>query len=123
MILKHYIQKYFQNKTKKTYTTSKALRQIYINLIKNICGDLPIITRKRIKVNNKNDYEYTLNKTLIEELITLCKINNCGLKHYNTKLVEIITGIKPDIEPSNYDYCDEEEIKVDYMFGKTNFKN
>jgi hypothetical protein len=113
----------FPKRTKKTYTTSKALRQIYINLIRNICGDLPIITQKNIKVNGKNDYKYTLNKTLIEELITLCKINNCGLKNYNTKLVEIITGIKPDIEPSNYHYCDEEEIKVDYMFGKTNFKN
>lgn len=44
-----------------------------------------------------------------------------GLK--KIKLVEIITGIKRDIEPSNYDFCDEEEIKVHYMFGRTNFKN
>jgi hypothetical protein len=113
----------FPKQTTKTYTTTKALRLIYINLIKNICGDLPIITQKRIKVNGKNDYEYKLNKTLIEELITLCKINNCGLKNYNLKLIEIITGIKPDIEPNNYDFCDEEDVKVNYLFGKTKFKN
>lgn len=113
----------FPKQTKKTFTTNKAIRQIYINLIKNICGDLPIITQKRIKVNGKNDYVYNLNKSLIEELITLCKINNCGLKNYNVKLIEIITGIKPDIEPANYDFCDEEDVKVNYMFGKNNFKN
>ena len=89
-------QNMFPKKNIKLYETTEQLQKIYINLIKMICGELKIITSKRIQKDKKRTHEYNLNKEVISDLIKLCKLNNPELHNYNIKLIEEITGILPD---------------------------
>ena len=82
--------------TKDNYKTKYDLLKIYVNMIKNICGDIPIIISKRIKQNKVCKYVYKLKNEILKDLITLAKYNNSTLKNFNTELIEKLTEIKPD---------------------------
>ena len=107
--------------TKTDLSTKENVIKLYINMIKNICGDLPIIIssqkgKKKIRV-------YEINKELLVDLLTLTKFKNPYLKNYNTVIVKKLTDIEPDIEPPKKcetpeEYIEIEEIYNTYLFGK-----
>jgi len=115
-------QNIFPRLKTKTYSEIKNLQLIYINLIKNICGNLPIINSKVIKKNNKNSYKYTINTDLIESLISLCKYNNPELTNFKLDIIKQFTNITPELEKKNIFYDDEDDKINNYMFNKINFK-
>ena len=90
-------------------------------MIKNICGDIPIIIssqkgKKKIRV-------YEINKELLVDLLTLTKFKNPYLKTYNKELIKKLSGIEPDIRPPKQletanDYKEVEDIYNTYLFGK-----
>lgn len=90
-------------------------------MIKNICGDIPVITSKRLKKNNVCTYEYKLNIEILKDLITLAKYNNYTLKNFNIELIKKLTEIEPDTN-KKLNYKDEDDLINYYLFNKTNFK-
>ena len=116
----------FPKRTSKSFNTKNNLRKIYINIIKNICGDdLPIIFNKKVKnkQTKKSEINYFLNIDLMKEIITLVKFNNPQLKDYNLELIEKLTTFKPEPKPikSNNLYCDNDEDNFynSYLLNKT----
>lgn len=106
--------------TAKKFNSKYELLKIYVNIIKNICGELPLIQSKRVKINKKCIYKYSVNEELATNLILLSKFKNPKLKFYNIELVEKITKIKPDlIDIYNCADCDENDIYNKYVFNKT----
>jgi hypothetical protein len=105
-------------KKKLTLNNEYKILQEYISMIKNICGDIPIITNKKTTKNKKSIYKYSLNIEMITKLITLCKFKNPGLKNYNHELIKLLTGIIPDEVENKKFMVDEEEDYENYKFGK-----
>ena len=111
--------------TKTDLSTKENVIKLYINMIKNICGDFPIIIssqkgKKKIRV-------YEINKELLVDLLTLTKLKNPYLKNYNKEIVKKLTDIEPDIEPPKKcetpeEYIEIEEIYNTYLFGKMGSK-
>lgn len=111
----------FPKQKAKAFKTKYDLIKIYVNIIKYICGDLPIIKSIKGKDDKKSVYKYSLNKELLKELITLCKFNNPVLKHFDIVLIERITGIKPEPKTS-LTITDEDDLVNNYLFNKINYK-
>jgi len=103
------------------YKIKYELLKAYIQMIKNICGDIQIITSKQVKKNKKTEWQYKMNIETLKDLITLVKFNNPSLKNFNIELIEKLTGIKPE-EESKVLTKDEDELINYYLFQKTNFK-
>lgn len=103
--------------------TTKGLQDFYIKMIKNICGDLPIITNEKKQIDKVRRRVYTINKDLIINLLTLCYKSNPRLKNFNLELVEKYTGLKPDLKKVKYltKYQDEDSLITNYMFNKINY--
>lgn len=112
----------FPKRSEKSFDNNYELLKIYINMIKNICGDIPIITSKKCKKNNKSYYEYKLNNELLIELLSLTKITNPILKNYDLQLVETHTNLKPE-KISTDDIKDEDDVINGYLFNKLNYKS
>lgn len=107
--------------TKTDLSTIENIIKLYINMITNICGDLPIIISSR--KGKKNIRVYTINTELLFDLITLTKLKNPYLKNYNKELIKKFTEIEPDIEPPEKCETPEEFIEIEelyntYLFGK-----
>jgi hypothetical protein len=111
----------FPRQTVKKFDTKYNLLKIYVNMIKTICGDIPIITSKYGKVNKKCCLVYNFNKEVIQDIIKLCKLNNPTLKNFDLDLVLKMVDIKPE-EKFNDLYNDEDTTINNYLFNKNNFK-
>ena len=111
----------FPKRTSKLYKTKFDLLKIYVNLIKNICGDIPLIDRKQVKRNGKKEYDYIINKDVLTDIITLAKYKNPSLKNYNLELVESLTGLKPD-KDIFLSGNDEDDAYNYYIYNKQTFK-
>jgi hypothetical protein len=112
-------------RTTKKYNSKSELLKVYVNIIKNICGDIPIITSKRIKKDGKNSYEYKIDKVVLKDIILLAKFKNPTLKKYNQELIERLTEIKPELKKKNDfldDNCDEDNAYNNYEFNKNTYK-
>lgn len=114
-------QQTFPKQNIKSFKTKYDLVKIYVNIIKYICGDLPIIATIKGKDGTKSIWKYKLNKTLLEELITLCKHNNPILSNFDIEFIEKITGIKPELK-TTLNIKDEDDLVNNYLFNKINFK-
>ena len=107
--------------TKTDLSTKENIIKLYINMIKNICGDFPIIIssqkgKKKIRV-------YEINKELLVDLLTLTKLKNPYLKNYNKELIKKFTNIEAEIEPPNKcktpeEYEEVEDMYNTYLFNK-----
>jgi len=112
----------FPKRTAKTYKTKLDLLKIYINIIKNICGDIPLIESERIQKDKKRDYKYCLNIEMLKDILTLTKYKNPSLTNFNLELIETLTNIKPDkIKVLNLGK-DEEDDLDNYMYNKNIYK-
>lgn len=105
----------------KSFKTKYSLIKIYVNILKYISGDLPIIKTSKGKENNKSVWKYALNLDAIKDLITLCKFKNPHFKNFDIELIEKITGIKPDMK-NTIDIYDEDIEINNYLFNKINYK-
>lgn len=95
--------------------TKPTPQELYVKIINNIVGDIPMIKSKQERVGgNKRIRKYSLEKEVITEFIKLTKLKNATLKHYNLSMIEELTGIKPD------EKVDESKIIVD---GEETFNN
>ena len=56
----------FPKRTLKSYKTKFDLLKVYVNLIKNICGDIPLIKSSQIKVKGKKQYKYCIDKEILK---------------------------------------------------------
>ena len=113
--------------TKSDLSTKENIIKLYINMIKNICGDLPIIISSQQRINKIKTRVYEINKEILVDLLTLTKLKNPYLKNYNTVIVKKLTDIEPDIEPPKKcetpeEYIEIEEIYNTYLFGKMGSK-
>lgn len=113
--------------TKKTsFKTVHELLLIYLNMIRNICGDIPVIHSKpkliTVEKKRKKIYEYNIDLDIIRVLLNIAKHNNPTLKHFNLQFVESLTGIKPD-ENNKKPYVDEDNLIDSYLFNKHNYKS
>jgi len=104
--------------TKDNYSNQYELKKIYVGLLKNICGDIPIITSKYKKINKKCLLEHTVNNDMIKDLIVLCKYNNAQLTDYNISVIEKLTGIKPEPKSTVIFSNDEDSMFNSYVFNK-----
>ena len=119
-----FISSIFRSKKNDLSTTENVIK-LYINMIKHICGDIPIIIsnqkgKKRIRV-------YSLNIDILIELISLTKLKNPYFNNYNKELIEKMTNIKPEIKPvktlsTPEEYVEAEEMYNTYLFGKIGSK-
>jgi hypothetical protein len=90
-------------------------------MLKNMCGDLPIILSKQI--GKKKVREYSLDTNLFKELVTIIKYKNPNLIDFNTELIKQISGIVSDKKVIDEDlYEDEYQFFNNYLFNKTNFR-
>jgi hypothetical protein len=106
---------------KDDFKTKEGLKKIYILMIKNMCGDLPIILSKQ--KGKKKIREYTINTIFFTELITIMKYKNPQLLNFNTELIKQISGISPEKECMDEElYEDENQFFNNYLFNKTNFR-
>ena len=97
--------------------------KIYVNIIKNICGDIPLIKSKKAKENKKSIWKYHLNIEMLKDLIILLKHFNPELKNYNIEHIETLTQIKP--EPKKVIKLvddDDDDMLNDYLFNKITYK-
>ena len=123
---KLYLDNFSRRKSDKyQYTTKYELKKVYINMIRNICGDIPIITtcRFRNKETNILEYNYYLDIDKITDLLHLVTLNNPKLKEFEKDDVEKLTGITA--RKSKDVTCreeDEDEMIENYLFSKNNFK-
>jgi len=109
--------------TKSDLSTKENIIKLYINMIKNICGDLPIIISYQKGIGKKKIRVYEINKELLVDLLTLTKLKNPYLKNYNKEMVKNLTDIEPEIEPPTNcetpeEYIEVEEMYNTYLFGK-----
>jgi len=107
------------------YNSSYELLKVYINMIKHIADNIPIVEgiQKRIKGTNSRQYKYYLNVNQVKDLMTLASLNSQRLNNYELEIIEKLTGIKPIIKA----HFEEEEEKnsniEDYIFFKNNTKS
>ena len=85
--------------TKADLSTNESIIKLYINMIKNICGDFPIVISSQKRINKVKMRVYEINKELLVDLLTLTKLKNPYLKAYNKELIKKLSGIEPDIRP------------------------
>ena len=112
----------FPKRTTKTYKSKQDLLKIYINIIKNICGDIPLIVSQRIQKDKKRDYKYCLNIEMLKDFLTLTKYKNPSLNNFNLDLIEKLTNIKPDkIKVLNLGKDEEDEL-INFMYNKNIYK-
>ena len=119
-----FINVIFRSKKNDLSTTENVIK-LYINMIKHICGDLPIIISSQI--GKKKIRVYTLNIDTVMELILLTKLKNPFFNNYNKELIEKMTNIKPEIKPVKIlstpdEYIEAEEMYNTYLFGKIGSK-
>lgn len=112
----------FPKRTVKTYKTKYDLLQIYVNIIKNICGDIPLITSKKKQIGGKRQYNYTIDKNVLKDIILLAKYKNPILKDYNIELVEQLTEIKPEPKLKTLYLADEDDNYNHYAYNKNIYK-
>jgi hypothetical protein len=103
--------------------TKENIIKYYVGLLKNICGDLPLIKSSQIGRAKDRKRVYTLNEELMKHLIYLTKQKNPTLKHYNLELIEKLTGMKPDKAFSKKaktieDFDDVEKAYNTYLYNK-----
>jgi hypothetical protein len=103
--------------TKSDLSTKENIIKLYINMIKNICGDLPIIISSQQRINKIKTRVYEINKELLVDLLTLTKLKNPYLKNYNKEIVKKLTNIEPDIEPPIKCETPEEFIEIEEMYN------
>ena len=77
------------------------LKKLYVNIIKSICGDIPIITSKKERDGKNLIWDYSLNKDCIKDIILLAKMRNPILKHFSLTLIKKLCDIEPDKISSN----------------------
>lgn len=116
-LFKSHYNSIFPKRIDKKYDSKYKLKQIYVNIIKNICGDIQIIKSKQIKKNKIKEYEFYVDKETLRDIILLVKFSNPTLTNYNKELIEKLTDIKPDIENKN-GIKDEDDIYNNYLFNK-----
>lgn len=114
--------------TKNDLSTKENIIKLYINMVKNICGDLPIIISYQKGIGKKKIRVYEINKELLFDLLSLTKMKSPYLKNYNTELIKKFTNIEAEIEPPKNcvtlrDYQEAEELEAEdlhnaYLFGK-----
>jgi hypothetical protein len=92
--------KHFQNifrTTKTQINTYKQIQKFYIGLIKNICGELNIITCKQIKDKQRNNITtYSFDNKLINNCFELIKLKDEYLINYNDDFLKILNITKPN---------------------------
>ena len=124
---KEYYKDVFPKQTAKNFKTKYDLLKVYVNMIKNICGEIPIIKGVKQKKDKKLFYAYELNKgynddITIKYLLKLTKLNNPSYKHFDIHLIERITGLKPDKLKTKIlgdDDLDEDKKLDKHIFSKT----
>ena len=111
----------FPRKTTKNYKSKQNLLKIYVNIIKDICGDIKLIKRVQThKIEGKKYYGYKITE-ILTDIIELAKFNNNGLKNFNLELIEKLTSIKPDVNAFK-NTRDEDNTYNEYLYSKQNFK-
>ena len=107
-------------RTKKEPNTKDNTILMYIQLLENICGDFPIIKKLRKRNGGNKIKLYELNTEFFKDMVELIKLKNPKLKNYNHKLIEEITGIKPEENTKNdlKDDFDDELFYNKYLFDK-----
>jgi hypothetical protein len=108
--------------TKNKYNSQYELLKLYVLMIKNICGDLQIVTSEKGTKRTDRKYKFILNIELLKDLVQLMKYKNPVLNNFDTKLIETHTSIKPDKKPISEYLKDEDNDFENYLFNKTNFK-
>ena len=103
--------------------TKENIIKLYINMIKNVCGDIPIIKSYQKGIGKKKIRVYEINTELLVDLLTLTKLKNPYLKNYNKELIKKFTNIEAEIEPPKtcetpQEYKEVEDIYNTYLFGK-----
>ena len=116
----------FPKRTSKQFNTKQQLIQVYVNMIKNIGGDIPLITTgKKKQIEGVRTYTYSLNDTTIKTYLTLAKKANMSLSSYNLPFVEKLTGLKPDnkiIHLGDEDNEDDEDYKLNNYIHTLSYK-
>lgn len=113
----------FPKRNAKSFKTKDNLLKIYVNIIRNICGDIKLIYRKQTnKEEGKKKYGFELNAQILREVVELVKLKNGALKNYDTELIEKLTGIKPDAKALKIGDNDDEDMYNSYIFRKNNYK-
>lgn len=116
------------------YDSRYELIKTYVGMVRNICGDIPIISQKRAKIKNVLQYKYYLEINEIINLVELLCLSNNSLKNMDVKLIEKLTEIKPQksnvvilylddipIEKEEI-YIDEEDKLNKYIYDKNRSK-
>jgi hypothetical protein len=103
--------------TKSDLSTKENIIKLYINMIKNICGDLPVIKSYQKGIGKIKIRVYEINKDLLVDLLTLTKLKNPYLKNYNKELVKKLTDIEPEIELPTNNESPEELLEIELMYN------
>ena len=116
--LKSVITHLFRTKKNK-YDTKKELVKIYIQLIRNICCDMPLIKseRGRILKTKNREQVYSIDVKLMSELFKLVPFKNKSFKNYNIDLIKKYITIEI-VKPLNDGNVDDDDY-ANYAFGKT----
>jgi hypothetical protein len=122
----------FSRRTKKSFSTAEEVLKNYISIICNITGYFKIIDSKVNKIKNNDKWiskrEQIIRKDLLISMVELIKVRNPILKNFDTKLIEKLTGLKPDDKcyivagADDDDEYDEDDLIVKYKFRKTEIK-
>lgn len=104
------------------YDSKYELKKTYVNMIKNICGDLKVITQKQVRVNKSREYQYYLNINEVIRLVELLSISNSSFQNMDAVLIEKLTKIKPIKKSVIELIIDEDESFEKYHFGKNQMK-
>ena len=91
----------FPRQTSKSFSNKYDLKKLYVNIIKSICGDIPIITSKKERDGKNLIWDYSLNKDCIKDIILLAKMRNPILKHFSLILIKKLCDIEADKISSN----------------------
>jgi len=72
----------------KTPTTPYEFKQYYVNLVKNIIGNLDIICMKRVKdKNRKNSYQYSIDDEMMKKYLFAGSFNDATYEFYDMDLL------------------------------------
>lgn len=104
------------------YDSKYELIKVYINMIKNIFGDIPIVKSKR-GTKGKKEYQYYLDVNILIGIVELIKLGNSKLSNFNQLLIEKITLITPTIKEGYNIDTDEDDNIEKYLFNKIILKN
>ena len=116
---KAYLLNFSARKSEKyKYDSIYEIQKVYINMIRHISDNIPIIEnkQKRIKGTTERKYLHNLDVNQIKHIIQLASLNSPGLSNYKHEQIEKLTKIKPIIKES--DELEEDKILEDYLFGK-----